>query len=390
MLNEHDKLRYSRHLIMPQVGAEGQTRLKNSRVLIIGAGGLGCPVLQYLAAAGVGYIALYDNDVVEESNLQRQVLYTPEDIGKFKAQIAADKLNEFNPGIEVHGFARYLENKEAYAVIPSFDVVIDGTDNFSTRYMVNDACVIHNKPLIYGAIYKFEGQISVFNYKGGATYRCLYPDPPLEANLPNCAETGVLGVLPGFIGTAMAAETLKVLLELPGVLSNKVLFFNLLNWQNYTLEFQPDIQAIEKVRNSAGAFQVYDYAGFCTSRIQKFDDSDYRNVNIQDAITLVQQHKYILLDVREQHELPELPAWLPKKVLPTSVFNTKGEEAIIEAGISAQEAYIVCCARGVRSKKVIEVLLKQGFRNLCNLEAGVLGYDIMKINELKNGNEKET
>lgn len=390
MLNEHDKLRYSRHLIMSQVGVEGQTRLKNSRILIIGAGGLGCPVLQYLAAAGVGYIALYDNDVVEESNLQRQVLYAPEDIGKFKAQVAADKLKKFNPGIEVQGFARYLENKEAYAVIPSFDVVIDGTDNFSTRYMVNDACVIHNKPLIYGAIYKFEGQISVFNYKGGATYRCLYPDPPLEANLPNCAETGVLGVLPGFIGTAMAAETLKVLLDLPGVLSNKVLFYNLLNWQNYTLEFQPDILAIEKVRNSAGDFQEYDYAGFCTSKIQKSAESAFKNVDIKEAVRLVRQHKYILLDVREHHELPELPSWLPKRVLPTSVFNTKGDDAIIEAGISAQESYIVCCARGVRSKKVIEVLFKQGFRNLCNLESGVLGYDIMDINELKNGNEKET
>ncbi len=375
---------------MSQVGVEGQTRLKNSRILIIGAGGLGCPVLQYLAAAGVGYIALYDNDVVEESNLQRQVLYAPEDIGKFKAQVAADKLKKFNPGIEVQGFARYLENKEAYAVIPSFDVVIDGTDNFSTRYMVNDACVIHNKPLIYGAIYKFEGQISVFNYKGGATYRCLYPDPPLEANLPNCAETGVLGVLPGFIGTAMAAETLKVLLDLPGVLSNKVLFYNLLNWQNYTLEFQPDIPAIERVRNTAGAFEEYDYAGFCSSNIRKPEDLLYRNVNLKEALALVQLDNYFLLDVREHHESPSLPQYLPKKSLPTSLLNTGARDAIAKANLSPQESYIVCCARGVRSIKVIEMLIKQGFQDLYNLESGVLGYDLNEINERKNGNEKET
>ena len=228
MLSESEKKRYNRHLILDKVGIEGQQRLKNARVLVIGAGGLGCPVLLYLTAAGVGNIGIIDFDTVDESNLQRQVLFTTEDIGKNKALAAKERLLARNNCIEITVFPEKLTTENALELFGQYDIIIDGTDNFSTRYLVNDACVISNKPLIYGAIFKFEGQVTVFNYQNGPTYRCLFPNPPKAGSVPSCSDIGVLGVLPGLIGLQQANEALKIILQIGEILSGKLTIYNAL------------------------------------------------------------------------------------------------------------------------------------------------------------------
>ncbi|MDP1744961.1 MAG: HesA/MoeB/ThiF family protein, partial [Bacteroidota bacterium] len=216
MLNKEEIARYSRHLLLPEIGMAGQEKIKSAKILVIGAGGLGCPALQYLTAMGIGEIGIVDFDKVEESNLQRQILYSIEDIGKLKTEAAVSKLSKQNPFVKFNSYSVRLENKNAIELFSKYDLIIDGTDNFATRYLVNDACIILNKPLIYGSIYKFEGQVSVLNYtdssgQSGPTYRCLFPTPPLSGSIPNCSEIGVLGVLPGIIGTLQATEAIKII-----------------------------------------------------------------------------------------------------------------------------------------------------------------------------------
>ncbi|MEI6509301.1 MAG: HesA/MoeB/ThiF family protein, partial [Bacteroidota bacterium] len=234
MLNPHELKRYNRHIILPEIGLEGQQKLKLAKVLVIGAGGLGCPLLQYLAAAGVGTIGVVDSDTVDESNLHRQILYSSNEVGKNKADIAAKKLSELNPFIKITPIVSYLNSENALQLFSDFDIIIDGSDNFATRYLVNDACVILNKPFVSGSIYKFQGQISVFNYHEGPTYRCLYPEP---GDIPNCAEVGVLGVLPGIVGCLMANETIKMIIGNGEVLSGKLLVFDSLTMQFNTFGF---------------------------------------------------------------------------------------------------------------------------------------------------------
>ena len=231
MLSPTEKRRYARHLLLDEVGIEGQERLKNSAVLCVGAGGLGSPVLQYLAAAGVGRIGIVDHDTVELSNLQRQVLHGESVLGMSKVQSAEQRLHETNPHVEVHGFPVPLTSENALDILKEWDLIIDGTDNFPTRYLINDACELLNKPLIYGSIYKFEGQMSVFNVDGGPTYRDLFPTPPPPGAVPSCAEGGVLGVLPAVVGSIQATEALKVLLGIGTSLSGRLLLYNALSMQ---------------------------------------------------------------------------------------------------------------------------------------------------------------
>ena len=213
-LSSDELQRYSRHLILPEVGQEGQKKLKNSSVLVVGAGGLGCPLLTYLAAAGVGRLGLIDFDVVDVSNLQRQVLYATSDVGKPKVDVAKRKILDLNPEIKVETYQEPLTSANALELFAKYDVIADGTDNFATRYLVNDACVLSGKPNVYGSIFRFEGQITVFNYKNGPNYRCLYKEPPPPGLVPSCAEGGVLGVLPGVVATLQATEVIKVLLDI--------------------------------------------------------------------------------------------------------------------------------------------------------------------------------
>jgi molybdopterin/thiamine biosynthesis adenylyltransferase len=229
-------LRYNRQTILPEIGDEGQEKLKKAKVLVIGAGGLGCPILQYIATAGVGCIGIMDYDTIEIHNLHRQILYTENEIGKEKSFVAKEVVSKLNPLIEVTEIREKLTVKNASAIIPQYDIIVDGSDNFATRYLVNDTCVQFQKPLVYGSILKFEGQLAVFNHNGSKNLRDLFPEMPDPKDVPNCNLNGVLGTLPGIIGTMMAHETLKLILELP-TLKNELILFNTLNWSFTKLNF---------------------------------------------------------------------------------------------------------------------------------------------------------
>ena len=229
-------LRYNRQTILPEIGDEGQEKLKKAKVLVIGAGGLGCPILQYIATAGVGYIGIMDFDTIEIHNLHRQILYSENEIGQEKALISKEVVSKLNPLIEVEAINMKLTKENASTIIPQYDVVVDGSDNFATRYLVNDTCVEFQKPLVYGSILKFEGQVAIFNHNGSKNLRDLFPEMPDPKEVPNCNLNGVLGTLPGIIGTMMAHETLKLILELP-TLKNELVLFNTLNWGFTKLNF---------------------------------------------------------------------------------------------------------------------------------------------------------
>jgi molybdopterin/thiamine biosynthesis adenylyltransferase len=228
MFERQELMRYKKQVFMPEIGYEGQQKLKKARVLVVGAGGLGCPVLQYLGAAGVGEIAVADHDVVEESNLHRQILFTMADIGRNKAEVAAERLTALNPFITITPVPQKVTEENAAPLIGAYDFVIDGSDNFATRYLVNDHCVALGKTLVYGSIFQFEGQVSVLNYEGGPNYRSLFPEPPPPEDVPNCAENGVMGPLPGMIGSLMASEALKLICGFGELLSGRLLTFNVL------------------------------------------------------------------------------------------------------------------------------------------------------------------
>ena len=351
MLSEVEINRYSRHVIMPEIGIEGQQKLKQAKILVVGAGGLGCPVLQYLAAAGVGTIGVVDNDIVDETNLQRQILFSQEDIGNKKAQVAARQLKIQNPCVTIIPHGLRLASSNALETIKDYDLVIDGSDNFPTRYLVNDACLILNKSFVFGSIFKFEGQVSVFNYKKGPTYRCLFPEPPVEA--PNCSEIGVLGVLPGIIGTIMANEVLKVILGIGEVLSGRLFVMNALTLQTQIISFEKSIQ-------NSPINSLIDYNEFCKEKLLMGND-----ISISELQNLIENKRdFQLIDVREPFEYAS--------------YNIKGAniplaslEKNIES-ISRTKKVIIHCKSGARSRKAIEFLQqKYGFTNLCNLAGGI-------------------
>lgn len=287
MLSNNEKTLYSRHLLLPEIGLAGQEKLKAAKVLVIGAGGLGCPILQYLTAAGVGTIGIVDGDKVNVSNLQRQILFTIDDIGKSKASCVANRLKLLNPYTKFDVYNTFLTTNNAIELFEQYDVVVDGSDNFPTRYLCNDAAVLTGKPLVFGSIFKFEGQVSVFNYNNGPTYRCLYPTPPANGTVPNCAEIGVMGVLPGIIGAYQANEVLKIICGLEGVLSCKLLSINILTNQHLLLNFKKD----ETICVNA----LVDYEVFCG-----VDEALSLAVMYDDY--LKNQSAFTLVDIRSLEE----------------------------------------------------------------------------------------
>lgn len=356
MLTSAELRRYDRHLRLPEIGPEGQQRLKAARVLVVGCGGLGCPVLQYLAAAGVGTLGLLDHDVVDETNLQRQVLYRTTDVGRPKAEAAAEHLRAQNPYIEARPLRLRLTADNALAVLADYDVVVDCTDNFATRYLVNDACVLLAKPLVFGAIFKFEGQLSVFNYQDGPTYRCLFAQPPGPGEAPSCSEIGVMGVLPGIIGTLQATEALKIITGAGEVLSGRLLVFDALHMQFSSLRFRP----VPANRQLTG---LTDYQAFCGDvpppAVPEISADELKQ-QLQAATPLQ------LIDVREPHEhaarhiggrlipLAQLPAALPT--------------------LDPAVPVVVHCASGRRSRQAAELLLAHGFGQVTSLRNGLLDW----------------
>ncbi len=354
MLSKKELERYSRHIRMTNVGIEGQVRLKKSKVLMIGAGGLGCPALQYLAAAGVGKIGIVDHDVVELSNLQRQVLFNQNDLGEYKAKVAEEKLRKLNDKIDFEAYTERLTNGNALSIIKDYDIVVDGSDNFPTRYLVNDSCVILNKPVVFGAIYKFEGQLSVFNYKTGPTYRCLYPIPPKHGEVENCADIGVLGVLPGVIGTRMANECLKLILEIGTSLSGNLLTIDLLENRELSMKITTNFE------NKKIDRLLDDYDHFCGVR-----KNETMEILPKDLDRRMRNDESLqIIDVREVFEY-EICHLNPSKLIPLGQIPERFSE--IEKGIDT----VVICHHGMRSKAAIDFLVNKGFDRLLNLTGGI-------------------
>jgi adenylyltransferase/sulfurtransferase len=366
-LSRDEILRYSRHLLIPEVGLEGQRKLKNSSALIIGTGGLGSPVALYLAAAGIGRIGLVDYDVVDSSNLQRQVIHGTSTVGTLKVESARAKLLDLNPDIQVDIYNEPYTSDNALRIASDYDIILDGTDNFPTRYLTNDVAVFLGKPNVYASIYRFDGQVSVFYAKEGPCYRCLFPEPPPPGLVPSCAEGGVLGVLPGTIGTLQATEALKVLLGIGEPLIGKLLLYN-------ALDMSFDFVKLKKNPNcrvcgpNADIKELIDYEAFCG--VPGHDHGEEGSAGANWDITApelaerVKTNHLKLLDVREPHEL-EISA------LPEATNIPLGQLAARLSELDSADEMVVFCKGGTRSARALELLASAGFKKVKNLKGGI-------------------
>jgi len=340
--------RYQRQIQLKEIGQMGQDKIAQAKVLIIGAGGLGCPALQYLAAAGVGTIGIVDFDVVELSNLQRQILYRVDDIGQSKAITAAKKLETLNPEIKIEFYNVQITNKNALEILENYDLIIDGSDNFATRYLINDACVLLDKPLVYGAVLRFEGQIGVFNLldkdnNRKTNYRDLFPKPPDLASAISCNEVGVLGVVPGIIGTMQATEALKIITGVGKPLVNKIISYNALENSFYDFEIISNANSSIDFPKNIKAFLDYNYEWFCNSNL------DVETLSVEDFDSLRTKEKITIIDVREKGELPFVDEF-PFTLIPLIEFEN------LISTISQENKIVVFCKSGQRSAKAIKII----------------------------------
>jgi len=368
VLSNDEILRYSRHLIMPEVGMEGQQKLKAAKVLCIGAGGLGSPLALYLTAAGVGTLGIVDFDVVDYTNLQRQIIHTTADVGRKKLDSAADKLKAINPYINLRTFDTRLSSANALELFREFDIIADGTDNFPTRYLVNDACVLTGKPNVYGSIFRFEGQASVFATEEGPCYRCLYPEPPPPGLVPSCAEGGVLGILPGLVGVIQATETIKLILGQGDPLIGRLLLVDALamKFRELKLRKSPDCPACGK---NPTVKELIDYNEFCGIRGEEETSvtTDVPAITVEELKQQLDAKKDLfILDVREPHEyqICNLNGYLiPLGDLPKRVHELDSSHEIVAH-----------CRSGVRSGKAVTFLRQAGFKKVHNLTGGILAW----------------
>jgi sulfur-carrier protein adenylyltransferase/sulfurtransferase len=367
-LTNEEVARYSRHLILPEVGVEGQLKLKRAKVAMIGAGGLGAPLGLYLAAAGVGRIGIVDFDVVDASNLQRQVIHGTGDIGRKKLDSAADRMRDINPHIAIDKFDAGLTSENALEILKDYDLVVDGTDNFPTRYLVNDACVLLKKPNVYGSIFRFEGQATVFAYEDGPCYRCLYPEPPPPGLVPSCAEGGVLGILPGVIGLIQATEAVKIILGVGETLKNRLLLYDALGMKFRELKLRRDADC-PVCGDHPTVTKLIDYQEFCGVR-----PMTPQAVTADDAIDVLELKgkiergdDFVLLDVREPHEY-EIARIPGARLIPLGELPKRVNELDVEADIVAQ------CRSGARSQRAVDFLKANGFRRVRNLTGGILAW----------------
>jgi len=367
-LSKEEVQRYSRHLIMPEVGMEGQLKLKRARVLTIGTGGLGAPLGLYLAAAGVGHLGLVDFDVVDSSNLQRQVTFTTADVGKPKSEAAKARLSSLNPAIEIVSYETRLTSDNALELFRDYDIIVDGTDNFPTRFLVNDACALLGKPNVYGSIFRFEGQATVFGYPGGPCYRCLYPEPPPPGLVPSCAEGGVLGVLPGIVGSIQAMETIKLILGAGEPLVGRLLLFDALamRFRELKLKRNPDCPMCGDHRTIT---KLIDYEEFCGIRGEEAPAMTDGIPEITATELKARQdrgEKVFILDVREPHEYQICN--LNGKLIPLGELPRRVNE------LDSSVEMVVHCRSGKRSADAIHFLQTAGFKKLWNLKGGVLAW----------------
>jgi sulfur-carrier protein adenylyltransferase/sulfurtransferase len=367
-LSKQEILRYSRHLIMPEVGMEGQLKLKQAKVLCIGAGGLGSPLALYLAAAGVGKLGIVDFDVVDFTNLQRQIIHDTNDVGRPKLHSAKETIADINPNVEVEAFEARLTSENALEIFRDYDIVADGTDNFPTRYLVNDACVLLGKPNVYGSIFRFEGQATVFYAAEGPCYRCLYPEPPPPGLVPSCAEGGVLGVLPGIIGCIQALETIKLILGKGQTLIGRLLLFDALGmkFRELKLRKNPDCPVCG---THPTITHLIDYEQFCGIRGEEHvPETRVPEITAPEVKKLMDEKRpFVLVDVREPHEFQICR-------IPGSTLIPLGEIPRRMHELNSADEIVVHCRSGMRSAQAVEFLMKAGFRKIHNLKGGVLAW----------------
>jgi sulfur-carrier protein adenylyltransferase/sulfurtransferase len=364
-LSNDEIARYSRHLIMPEVALDGQKKLKAARVLTIGAGGLGSPLALYLAAAGVGTIGIVDFDVVDESNLQRQIIHGTSDLGRPKLESARDRIEDINPNVNVETFGEPLSSENALEIFEDFDVIVDGTDNFPTRYLVNDASVLTGKPNVYGSIFRFEGQASVFYAEEGPCYRCLYPEPPPPGLVPSCAEGGVLGILPGAIGTIQATETVKLILGIGEPLIGRLLLYDALGMSFREMKLRKDPNCPVCGENPT-VTELIDYQEFCgiTQQGAQAQTGEVPEITVQELRGRLENgNKVSVLDVREPHEYEV--ANIGARLIPLAELP----ERLME--LDRDETLAVHCKTGGRSARAVKLLRDAGFQDVYNVKGGI-------------------
>jgi adenylyltransferase/sulfurtransferase len=367
-LSNEEILRYSRHLIMPEVGMEGQLKLKNASVLLVGAGGLGAPLGLYLAAAGIGRIGMVDFDVVDFTNLQRQVIHGTKDVGRRKLDSAFDKMADINPNVKLEKHEVAITSDNALDIIRNYDYVVDGTDNFPTRYLINDACVLLKKPNVYGSIFRFEGQCTIFAYPGGPCYRCLYPEPPPPGLVPSCAEGGVLGILPGIIGLMQATETVKLILGAGEPLVGRLVLYDALamRFRELKLRRNPECPVCG---DHPTLHKLIDYQEFCGVPHQ--EPAPVANLGEIEPTEVKQKidrgDKFVLIDVREPHEYQICK-------IPTSILIPLGDLPKRLNELDKDAEIVAHCKSGVRSGKATNLLHENGFKNVRNMKGGILAW----------------
>ncbi len=364
----HDEIhRYSRHLLIPEVGLEGQKKLKAASILVIGTGGLGSPVALYLAAAGVGRIGLVDFDVVDYSNLQRQIIHGMSTLDDLKVESARQRMLDVNPDIQVDIYNEIFTSENAHRIAEPYDIIIDGTDNFPTRYLSNDLAVLTGKPNVYGSIFRFDGQVSVFDGKQGPCYRCIFPEPPPPGLVPSCAEGGVLGILPGTVGTLQATEAIKLILGIGDSLIGKLLLYNALDmsFDFVKLRKNPNCKVCGE---NPEVTELIDYEDFCGMPIHDHDEGsagvDWDITATELAERLAQGNGLRLIDVREPHEL-QISRIEGAEIIPLGQLASKMSE------LDSAEEIVLMCKMGSRSKRALEVLHSAGFRKMKNLKGGI-------------------
>ncbi len=372
-LSKDEILRYSRHLIMPEVGMEGQLKLKAAKVALIGTGGLGAPLGMYLAAAGIGRIGLVDFDVVDFTNLQRQVIHGTKDVGKKKLDSAAETMLDINPYVQIDRHETALTSENALEILKDYDIVVDGTDNFPTRYLVNDACVLLKKPNVYGSIFRFEGQATIFAYPGGPCYRCLYPEPPPPGLVPSCAEGGVLGILPGTIGLIQATETVKLILGVGEPLVGRLVLYDALamRFRELKLRRNPECPVCG---DHPTITKLIDYQEFCGIPNQVHEEKASQDKSMEGDIEptevkakIDRGDRFVLIDVREPHEyqICNIPQ---AKLIPLGDLPKRVNE------LNSADEIIAHCKSGMRSAKAVDFLKQAGFKKVRNMKGGILAW----------------
>jgi sulfur-carrier protein adenylyltransferase/sulfurtransferase len=368
-LSKDEILRYSRHLIMPEVGMEGQLKLKNAKLLLVGTGGLGAPLGLYLAAAGVGRIGLVDFDVVDFTNLQRQVIHGTKDVGRKKLDSAADRMRDINPNVQLDKYEVALTSDNALDILSGYDIVVDGTDNFPTRYLVNDACVILKKPNVYGSIFRFEGQATVFAYPGGPCYRCLYPEPPPPGLVPSCAEGGVLGILPGMIGVVQATEAAKLILGIGEPLVGRLLLYDALamRFRELKLRRNPECPVCGDHPTITKLIDYQEFCGVPQHQPEPVSEKPGEISPVEVKEKLDRGDRFLLIDVREPHEwqICHIPQ---AKLIPLGELPKRVNE------LDSAVEIVAHCKSGMRSAKAVDFLKQAGFKKVKNMTGGILAW----------------